>query len=318
MKKPASHKASKERSSALPLAKLLKIFQLISALKAGRWTIKQLVDRLDSSKSSMYRYLELLEEAGFCVEKDFHDRYFVLTTDDDPLQAQFTQEEMSMLRTLIQGDPLHPLTGSVMKKLSLHSELDSMPRLFLKAHLGSLVEQLNNALRNKHQVILKKYHSANSNEVRDRLVEPVHFGDNYTTLIALDVEAQVCKQFKLDRMSEVTETHHAFKYEHLHEQKPSDSFGFAGQPTSWVTLHLSARAYLLLREEHPLALPYLKQEKKVYTFHGPVVNYSGIGRFVLGLQNEIEVVAPKEFKAYVNLKRKKKYVRKVKYSRKEK
>jgi proteasome accessory factor C len=289
----------KKSETALPLVKLLKLFQLIAILKSGRWTIKQLVDRFDSSKSSMYRYLELLAEAGFCLEKDAHDRYAIITTDDDPLQSQFTQEEMGMLRTLLQTDTHHPLTASVLKKLSFHSELDSMPRLFLKAHLGNLVAQLNTAMRSRHQVILKNYHSANSNEVRDRLVEPIHFGDNYSTIIALDTNEKICKQFKLDRISAIVETHTPFMHEQLHEQKNSDSFGFAGNTTAWITLHLSARAYLLLREEHPLALTYLKHENDTYIFHGPVAHYSGIGRFVLGLIDEIKIIAPEEFKEYV-------------------
>jgi proteasome accessory factor C len=249
------HHMKRIKQTVLPQAKLLKLFQLIAMLKAGRWTIKQLVDRFDSSKSSMYRYLELLEESGFYVDKDFHDRYFIVTTDDDPLQAQFTLEEMHLVRALMQNNAAHPLAASVIHKLSLHSELDSMPRLFLKAHLGQLVEQLNNALRLKHRVLLKNYHSANSLDARDRLVEPIHFGDNYATLIALDVNDRQCKQFKLDRIHEVEETDHPYELEPLHERKPTDIFGFAGPANLWVTLRLSVRAYLLLREEHPWPSP---------------------------------------------------------------
>ena len=286
------------KQTVLPQAKLLKLFQLIATLKAGRWAIKDLIDRFDSSKSSMYRYMELLEEAGFFIEKDFHDRYFIVTTDDDPLQASFTLEEMHLLRTLMQGDGQHPLAASVLKKLKLHSELDSLPRLFLKAHLGNLVEQLNTAMRNGRQVILKNYHSATSNEVRDRLVEPIHFGDNYATVVALDVHAQQCKHFKLDRIHAVDETDQRFLYQQLHTPSTTDMFGLGGTPNTWITLRLSARAYLLMREEHPLALPYLKAENNQYTFHGPA-HYPGIGRFVMGLLDEIEIVGPDGFQEYV-------------------
>jgi proteasome accessory factor C len=291
-----------KEDKSLPHSRLLKLFQIISVLKAGRWTIKQLVERFDTSKSSLYRYLELLEEAGFYIEKDFHDRYFIVTTDDDPMQSQFSIEEMSMMRALIQADANGPLKSAVLKKLSMHSELDSMPRLFLKAHLGNLVEQLNHAMRNKHQVTLRHYHSANSNEVRDRVIEPIHFGDNYGNIVGLDVEDQQCKQFKLDRIGEVVESHKTFVYESLHEQRTADIFGLAGDNVMWITLHLSLRAYLLLREEYPLALPYLKSENEKYIFHGPVVNFGGIGRFVMGLFDEIEITAPAEFKEYVNHK----------------
>ncbi|HEX5172281.1 MAG TPA: WYL domain-containing transcriptional regulator [Cyclobacteriaceae bacterium] len=293
----------RESDASLPLAKLLKLFQLIGILKAGRWTIKQLVDRFDSSKSSMYRYLALLDEAGFCLEKDFHNRYFIITTEDDPMQAQFTVEETAMLRALIQADASHPLKSSVLKKLSLHSELDAMPQLFLKAHLGNLVEQLTQAMRNQHQVMLKKYHSANSSAVRDRLVEPIRFGPDYGSLMALDVEEKTCKLFKLDRIGEVVEKHKTFQHRDLHQPPACDIFGLTGKNLTTVTLHLTARAYLLLREEFPMALPYLShKENEKYIFSGPVASYAGIGRFVMGLLDEIEIVSPGEFREYVRKK----------------
>jgi proteasome accessory factor C len=291
-----------KKDKPLPHSRLLKLFQVIAVLKAGRWTIKQLVERFDTSKSSLYRYLELLEEAGFYIEKDFHDRYFIVTTDDDPMQSQFTIEETQMMRSLIQADADHPLKSAVLKKLSMHSEIDSMPRLFLKAHLGNLVEQLNHAMRNRHQVTLKHYHSANSNEIRDRQIEPIHFGDNYGTIVGLDLEDLQCKQYKLDRIGEIVESHKTFMHESLHQQRTADIFGLAGDSSLWITLYLSLRAYLLLREEFPLALPYMKSENSQYIFHGPVSNFSGIGRFVMGLFDEIEVVGPEEFKEYVHRK----------------
>lgn len=70
-----------------------------------------------------------------------------------------------------------------------------------------------------------------------------------------------------------------------------------------ITLHLSARAYLLLREEYPMALPYLShKEGEHYIFSGPVAGFAGIGRFVMGLLDEIEIVAPEEFREYVKKK----------------
>lgn len=297
MKKKAV--AQEEDAPSYLPSKLLMIFQLLAVLRAGRWTIKQLMERFDYGKSTIYRYLELLEEAGFCVEKDFHKRYFVTTTEDDPIQSQFTVEETSLVRSLLQADMNNPLKQSVLKKLSLNSELDALPQLFLKAHLGNLVEQLTHALRNQHQVILKNYHSANSNAVGDRLVEPIQFGPNYGTLMALDVNEKVCKQFKLDRIGEVVETHKTFQHKKLHQPLTTDIFGLSGKTQTTVTLHLTARAYLLLREEYPMALPYLKQEKATYIFHGSVASFAGIGRFAMGLLDEIEIVGPDEFREYV-------------------
>jgi proteasome accessory factor C len=293
---------STKETSSMP-GKLLKLLHLVSLLKASHWTVKQLMERFEMSKHSIYRYLEVLEHAGFCVEKDFHDGYFIATSEDNPDQDQFTLDEINMLRNMILATADHPLKSAVLKKLSMNSELDAMPRLFLKAHLGHLVDQLTHALKHKHQVMLKDYHSANSNTISDRLVEPVHFGDNYGSIVALDIEEMTCKSFKLDRIGGVSETHTPFAHLDHHKKRTADIFGITGDTPTWVTLHfLTSRAYLLLKEEYPLSIPYLKRENDTYTFHGPVAGFNGVGRFVMGLLDEVMIEGPEEFRNYVKLK----------------
>lgn len=293
----------KKTESIIPQAKLLRLFQIIAVLKSGHWTIKQLADRFDTSERTIYRYINLLEEVDFLLEKDFENRFFIITTDDDPTQAQFSIEETKLIKKLIQsGAQDNPLKSSLLKKLSLNSEMDSMPRLFLKVRLGQFVDQLAETIRKKNQVVLKNYHSANSNEIRDRLVEPIHFGDNYQSVVALDTQDKVCKQFKLDRIGEVIELKTSYKFEDLHRKNQSDIFGFSGDSNTWITLNLSLRAYLLLREEYPLSIPYTERTEDGYTFHGPVSNLDGIGRFVLGLMDEIQIKGPEAFKNFISNK----------------
>ncbi|HYC86690.1 MAG TPA: WYL domain-containing protein, partial [Chryseosolibacter sp.] len=155
-------------------------------------------------------------------------------------------------------------------------------------------------IRNKHQVILKNYHSANSNEIRDRMVEPIHFGDNYQSVMALDTHDKVCKQFKLDRIGEVIDLQRKFEFESFHKTKDTDIFGFSGDGQIWVTLRLGMRAYLLMREEYPLSIPYLEKQDDHYSFHGPVTNFEGIGRFVMGLIDEVTIVGPDSFKEFLS------------------
>lgn len=97
----------------------------------------------------------------------------------------------------------------------------------------------------------------------------------------------------------MVETHKKFQHKDLHDAPACDIFGYTGHASTTVTLNLSARAYLLLREEFPMAMPYLKHQNEKYTFSGPVANYAGIGRFVMGLGNEIEILEPEEFREYV-------------------
>ena len=294
---------SKKKESIIPQAKLLRLFQIIAVLKSGHWSIKQLAERFDTSERTIYRYINLLDEVDFLIEKDFDNRYFIITSEDDPSQSQFSVEETKLIKKLIQsGASDTPLKNLLLKKLALNSELDSMPRLFVKARIGKFVEELAEAIKDKKQVILKNYHSAHSNEIRDRVVEPIHFGDNYQSIMALDTSDKVCKQFKLDRIGEVITTHDDFKDMALHKKNQEDIFGFTGDASTWILLHLSLRAYLLLREEYPLSVPYIEKQESNYIFNGPVASFEGAGRFVLGLMDEVKVKGPEGFISFLKKK----------------
>lgn len=300
----AVKKKLKKPESIIPQAKLLRLFQIISMLKTGRWSIKSIAQRHDTSERTIYRYINLLEAVDFPVEKGFDNLYFIQSSEDDPTKAIFTIEEMKLIKKLIQAEvENNPLKGLLLKKLSLNSEMDKVPRLIVKARLGKLVDQIAQCIRNKKQVILKDYHSANSNEIKDRLIEPIEFGDNYQTIMAFDPSDKLCKQFKLDRIADVIEIDKDFKFESFHVKSIADIFGMTGGTTTWITLHLKMRAYLLFREDYPLSIPYFdKIEAESYQFHGPVNSFNGIARFVLGLLDETKIIGPIQFKEFVQNK----------------
>jgi proteasome accessory factor C len=297
----AKRAKSRKPESIIPQTKLLRLFQIIAVLKTGRWSIKSLAERFDTSQRTIYRYIRLLEEIELLIEKDFDNKYFIHSSEDEPGKAEFSIEEMKLIKKLIQTEVgNNPLQGLLLKKLSLNSELDKVPRIIVKARLGKIVDQIAQAIRARKQLVLENYHSANSSEIRDRLIEPVAFGDNYQTVIAFDTSDKKNKQFKLDRIGTITEINKPFSFERLHKKSTADIFGMTGESNIWITLRLKMRAYLLLREEHPLSIPYCeKTPDGVYQFHGPVSNLGGIGRFVLGLIDEAEIISPKEFKEFV-------------------
>lgn len=295
--------AKKKTESIIPQTKLLRLFQIIAVLKTGRWTIKSLAERFDTSERTIYRYIKLLEEVELLIEKDFDGKYFIHSSNDELGTSEFTLDEMKLIKKLIQTEvDNNPLKELLLKKLSLNSELDKVPNLIVHARRGKLVEQISQAIKDKKQIILRNYHSANSSEITDRLVEPISFGDNYQSIIALDTKDKKSKQFKIDRIGEVNETGKDFKFENIHQKNITDIFGMTGGKNTWITLKLHMRSYLLLREEHPLSLPYIEKRDDHYQFHGPVSNFDGIGRFVMGLIDEIEVVAPEEFKQHIRHK----------------
>lgn len=290
----------------IPQAKILRIFQLIGLLKSGGRTVRQLAQQLDTTDRTIYRYFKLLEEIGFIIDQDFHGRYFVHREDGESPEDRFTLEEVSILRQLIQSAASsHPLKGNLLKKLAFHSEAKELPEQFLKLRVAKAFRILNDAIESGQQVILKSYHSANSAEITDRLVEPFQFGEGFQSVQALDTKDKQCKFFKLERIGDVVTLEKPFKYAKLHKKSNTDIFGISGRKETWVTLQLSLRAYVLMREEYPLALPYLDKENdepKTFTFNGPVLTFKGVGRFVMGLADEIKVIGPKEFKLYVKEK----------------
>lgn len=287
-------------TSPIPQAKLMRVLELIALLKGKGKNIGEMAAKFDMSERSIYRYLNLLEAVGFVIDKDFHNRYFIFTSDDEPGSTNFTIDETNILKELIKKGAFDsPMRNSLIKKLSLNSDLDDMPKVVIKLRVGQMIEKISEAIKNKKQVVLKNYHSANSNEIKDRLVEPFQFGTDYHTIIALDTNDKKCKQFKLERIGEVMEMKKKFQFENLHKKVVSDIFGFTGDANTWITLQLTLRSYLLLREEFPLSIPYTEKTTDGYTFHGPVTNYDGVGRFVLGLMDEVEIKAPKTFQQFI-------------------
>lgn len=288
-------------------AKILRVFQLIGLLKGGGRTAGQIASLQKTTVRTVYRYFKLLEEVGFIIEQDFNGRYFIHRDEDESPDDRFTLEEISYLQELLQKNKgKGPVQQALLHKLALHSEAHNLPEQFLKLRVARIFRSLNDAIEQQQQVILKDYHSANSQDVSDRTVEPFQFGNGYQSLQALDLKDKQCKFFKLERIGEVVLTHKPQKYKKLHTKSNTDVFGISGRKETWVRISLSLRAYVLLREEYPLAMKYVERagngEARQYVFNGPVLSFKGIGRFAMGLAEEITIQSPPELKEYIREK----------------
>src|SRR5438045_4124312 len=103
---------------------------------------------------TIYRYLLMLQAVDFLIEKDFENMYFIMSNEDEPGQKEFTTEEMKLVKKLIQSEvDENPLRAQLLRKLSLNSELDKVPRIILKARLGKLIERTAGAIHQKKQII---------------------------------------------------------------------------------------------------------------------------------------------------------------------
>lgn len=285
--------------------KILRVLQLISLLqKEPAKSIRFMSGFIENTERTVYRYLDLIKELGFELERDQNKRYFIKGGLYDETES-FTNEEVTLLRELLlSSGKQSKLKDTVLKKIYFKSEIAVHGNHVLKAHLGKIVQKLSLAIQQENKVILKSYHSANSQKISDRLVEPITFTDNYNCIIAYEVASGENKYFTIERITNVELLEAIQEFKHLHKYDKPDVFGFSelnGEKFE-VELRLSLLAYLILKEEYPLVEPFLTKEKnkETYVLKCNINNPKAITRFILGLKEDIQVLGSKSFLNYIS------------------
>lgn len=236
--------------------RIYRIFRLINLLKSAPIkSIKRIANSLEISERSTYRYLELLSDAGFNIQKDSSNKYWI---DDDKIPS-FTKEEIDLInKSISSNNKKNPLVKSIRLKLNNMGEINQFSSLVVENHHSKVVSIINESIDLKKQVILIKYQSASSETVSDRLVEPITFSDDYESFSAFELESQTIKSFKVERIGNVELLNTRFEYEQLHEDVDRDIFGFNGAGKSYdIKLELSMRAMLWLKDDYPNSVEYI-------------------------------------------------------------
>lgn len=285
--------------------KILRVLQLISLLKKKpAKSIRFMSGLLESNERTVYRYLNLIKELGFELQRDHSGRFFIIN-EDEAESYDFSNDEVELLKELLLSVGKNSkLKDSILKKIYFKSEIAIQGNHILKAHLGKIVEKLRVAIQNEKRVILKDYHSANSQKISNRLVEPIAFSDNYNSLIAFEVETEENKYFNIERITEVIELNSNQEFQEKHRNDKPDAFGFSesNKEKFDIDLRLTLRAYLILKEEYPLVQPFIKKEanQDTYLLKYCVNNPKAITRFILGFPKDVEVIGSKEFLKQLN------------------
>jgi len=270
--------------------KILRVLQFISYLEQRPpKAVNQLAEMLETTERTVYRYLDLIRECGFDLQRDKYTRFFI--HNDTAQGIRFSTEEAEFLKQLVlTTGKRNKLKDAVLSKIYLASDVNIVAGHLVNAKNGRIVERLAQAMADKEQVILKRYHSINSETISDRLVEPFGFTDNYHTVMAYEIESQKNKTYNLDRITAVEFTNKAFAFEEKHEKQIPDAFGFSftGEQHN-IELELSLKAYLLLKDEYPLTIPYIKYNPKtdLYELKMQVNDLKPIQRFMRGLEVDI-------------------------------
>jgi proteasome accessory factor C len=285
--------------------KIFRVLRLISLLadKPNR-TVIEIAKVLETSAKTIYRYLQLLESIGYHIDKDQRNAYFLFESETNKANT-FEPQELILLNQLLGAVEIaNPLRESIKKKLYLSSNLIPLADELIDKHSAKIVQRLSDAIENKRQCMLLRYHSATSETPTERFVEPICFAKNNSILCAFDVNKQAIRHFKIKRIEDVNILNSNFLYNH--EIESVDIFGLQSDQIIQLKLLLSIRAFQLLVEEFPEARKYIKKNQinssYPYRFVYEARSLVGIGRFVLGLPGEILIESPNEFKEYLKMK----------------
>ena len=282
--------------------RLKRVFELIRLLNTPPTkSIAILKQRLKTSRSEVYRLIELLREIKYPVEKDHQNRYYLSFTFSEKENNVLTISEQAFLQEHLQQTAgSSPDAQAILHKFNLHMSLiplaDALPQL----HASRILQLLRGAVADGSCIRLKGYRSLTSNTIMDRRVEPLEITGDYRYLIAWDLEKDDQRQFKINRIEDVETLKE--KVSPRRYPSPMDMFGLTGDDWTVVRMRLSDTAYHLLVEEFPLSRASIRKVRQERVFEGMVRNWKGIGRFVLGLPGEIEVLEPEAFKNYLKEK----------------
>lgn len=289
--------------------KIERLLRLMMMLTANKYTIEQLSIKLEMSPRTIYRYIDTFRNAGFLIKKnsdgrfrlDRESKYFK----DISELVHFTEEEAYILKNAIESiDENNILKQNLKSKLYSVYNYKIIADCVVKGSNAKNVNSLVDAIELRQQVILKDYTSANSKTTTDRLVEPIGFTTNYIQLWAYEISSRETKTFKVSRIGGVEILEKEWEYESQHKKGYIDIFRMHGFNKFNVKLKLGVKAASLLKEEFPLAEKHLVEhtennDSRYYILDLDVCSYEGVGRFVLGLLDDIEVIGSEEFKIFL-------------------
>ena len=284
------------------IERLLRLMKMMSG--NINYTIDELAEKLNTSYRSIYRYIDTFKECGFVVEKVRSNVYKLGKMPRGCVDLKnliyFSEEEAYIVNSLINGlDSTNMLKINLKKKLAAVYNSTNIINYVHKPEISENIEELGEAIREKKKVILKSYESSNSNEVSDRFVEPFEFTTNCIDIWGYDLEKQENRIFKISRIGKVSVLNDGWSNEDKHQTSKTDCFRMSSFEQTPVKLVLTLKAKNLLLEEYPLAQSDLKEDNGKWILETMVSDMAGVGRFVMGLADEIKIIDSPALTEYI-------------------
>lgn len=285
--------------------KFERLLLLMKMLTANvTYSVDDIGERLEISRRSVYRYIDTFKNAGFVITK-LGDR-FRLSSDspyfkDISQLVHFTKEEAYMVHQMIDAiDDNSTLKSNLKRKLASVYDYRRVADTVVKGKNATNVRAIIEAIEERRKVIFRNYSSANQQALSDRDVEPFLFTTNYVQVWCYDLVSRTNKLFKTARIGSVDVQDKSWSEELDHKAGYVDIFRMSSYNQYKVTLILGRLAYNLLLEEYPLAEESVtKIADQQWVLETNVANLSGVGRFVIGLADNIKIIDSPELSQYI-------------------
>lgn len=280
----------------------LRLLRVMQALldHPKHYTKRKLAELYTVNLDTIKNDFKALSNAGFVVDHDEKYRYYFV--EEKPYaQLQdllhFSEEDQAILYRAIDQVAAYEKRGQrLKKKLASLYDYRRLGHAYLRKPYLTKVDLLMQAKNEKRQVILRDYSSSNSNEVRDRLVEPFHPSPPDDTLQAFDVDKGALRHFRISRITRVEMTDTPWQFEGHHNIMLTDPFRIVDSNQKMVHLRLRVGARNELVERFPLTQSYIQDagEEGIYDFQCMVNHkFLGLTNFILGFHHQLlEVLGP--------------------------
>ena len=283
-----------------------RLLDLVSTMADDSHTAAELAEVLGTSKRNLYYVIKQLEKYGFVIHHS-HNRYLLDPHSpffqDIARTVDFTQEQAFYMHSLLvdADNKNNPIAGLLRRKLTRYYHLTEFSPTWKDRLFYNNVQRLQYAISQRYVVILHGYSSGHSQTVKDRVVEPFLFLGERADIRAYELSSGMNKTFKISRIESVEVLNDRWTNESKHRQLFTDMFMFSSEERIPISVRLDLLAYSLMCEEYPHAAELIKPDgKNRWLLTTEVANYVGIGRFVLGLFDHVEIVQGDGLCNYLN------------------
>lgn len=273
----------------------------------GSYTAQEIADRLGITRRHLYNYFDYLRDCGFILVKtgtryhlDHSSPFFRRLHENIALSED---EAAYICRRLSASEQRDYTAQRVRQKLARAFNISDIANPEVQRRVDQCMARLKEAIAARRMVVLRKYSSPHSHSVSDRIVEPYMMMNDGRDVRCYEISSHINKTFKLSRMESVDILDVPWTFEPMHKDLYTDMFMFSGEQRYPVTLRLGQLSHNLMIEEYPQSEKCITaNDDGSWTFHTDVASFLGIGRFVLGLYDDIEIIGCPQFIDYIREK----------------